>query len=100
MFKPTVHKCEVSEGDETFTFYVREPSGREILQAAAKQKKDATAIDNAKDLFARYIVNEDGTAIAAPEVDALLDMRLTAMHKISEAVQEKIGLKELTEKKS
>lgn len=100
MFKPTVHPCELSEGDETFTFYVREPSGREILQSAAKQRKDASAVDNAKELFARYVVHKDGSPISESEVDELLDMRLSAMHKISEKVQEKIGLKELAEKKS
>lgn len=99
-FKPVVHKCEVAEGDEVFTFFVREPSGREILQQAGKAKKDASAIDNAKELFSRYVVHEDGKEISAAEVDELLDMRLTAMHKVSETVQEKIGLKALTEKKS
>jgi hypothetical protein len=99
MFKPTVHRCQISEGDESFEFFVREPSGREILQQAAKQRKDASAVDNAKELFARYVVHEDGSAISEQEVDALLDMRLSAMHKVSEAVQDKIGLRELTEKK-
>jgi len=100
MFKPKVHPCEIEEGDEKFTFYVREPSGREILQAAAKQRKDASAVDNAKELFSRYVVHQDGSAISEAEVDDLLDMRLSAMHKVSELVQQKIGLKELTEKKS
>ena len=100
MFKPIVHPCEIAEGEEKFTFYVREPSGREILQSAAKQKKDASAIDNAKELFARYVVHQDGSAISESEVDQLLDMRLSAMHKVSELVQEKIGLKELAEKKA
>lgn len=100
MFKPVIHECQVVEGDEAFTFYVREPSGREILTAAAKQRKDASAIENAKELFSKYVVNKDGTPITDAEVDALLDMRLTAMHKVSDMVQDKIGLKELTEKKS
>ena len=101
MFKPRVQFCELIEGDETFVFYVREPSGREILQAAAKQRKDASAIDNARELFSKYVVHEDGSPISNDEVEQMLDMRLTAMHKASNIVQDKIGLKELTvEKKS
>ncbi len=97
-FKPVIHTCEVTDGDETLKFYVREPSGREILIQAAAAKKEKPALENAKELFHRYVVHEDGTKLSDTEVDELLDMRLTAMHKVSEAVQEKIGLKALTEK--
>jgi hypothetical protein len=100
MFKPVVLKCELVEGDETLTFYVREPSGREILLQAGKQKKDNPAIENARELFARFVVHEDGSAYSAEEVDGLLDMKLVAMHKMTSIVQDKIGLRELAEKKS
>lgn len=106
MLKPKKHECQVAEGDEVFTFYVREPSGREMLELAAKQKNekekgaiDKPAIDNARELFSRYIVNHDGTAISKEEVESILDMRLSAMQKVSEIVQEKIGIKN-EEKKS
>lgn len=98
MFKPVIHECNLQEGDESYTFYVREPSGREILLAASAQKKDRPAIENARDLFAKYVVQEDGAALTKDQVDELLDMRLTAMHKMSQIVQEKIGLKQVTEK--
>lgn len=98
MFKPIIHECTLEEGDETQTFYVREPSGREILIAAGASKKEKPAIDNARDLFAKYVVHQDGTAYTNDEVNDLLDMRLTAMHKLSQLVQEKIGLKTVTEK--
>lgn len=100
MFKTRIHECQVADGDEAFTFYVREPSGREMLELAAKQKKDAPALDNARDLFARYVVNKDGSPISAEEVNGILDMRLTAMQKVSQLVQDKIGLTELAAKKS
>lgn len=100
MFKPLIHECEVTEGEETFTFYVKEPSGREILIAAEKAKKnpDRAALENARDLFGKYVVHKDGEALTTQEVEDMLDMRLSAMNKISELVQEKIGLKKAIEK--
>lgn len=102
MFKPVIHECEVNEGDEQFKFWVREPSGREILIAADRAKKnpDRAALDNAKELFSKYVVHEDGTALAAQEVEDMLDMRLSAMNKVSEQVQEKIGIKKIAEAKN
>lgn len=97
-FKPVVHTCEIEDGDETMTFYVREPSGREILLAASAQKKDRPAVENASELFQKYVVNEDGSAISKDQVNEYLDMRLTAMHKMSTMVQEKIGLTAVTAK--
>lgn len=99
-FKPVVHKCEVSDGDESVPMFVREPSGREILTLAAQAKKgqDKTALENARELFSRYVVHEDGSKLDDGEVEDMLNWRLTAMHRASELVQEKIGLKALTEK--
>lgn len=100
MFKPQIHECEVSEGDETFKFYVKEPSGREILIAAEKAKKnpDRSALENARDLYGKYVVKEDGSPIEPKDVEDMLDMRLSVMNKISDLVTEKIGLKKVLEK--
>ena len=98
MFKPLIHECSIEQGDEIMAFWVREPSGREILLAANATKKDKPAIENAKELFAKYVVHENGSALSKEEVDELLDMRLSAMHSMSEIVQEKIGLKKVLEK--
>jgi hypothetical protein len=97
--KPVTHKCQYpespAEGEEPYTFYVREPSGLEVLRQAKTAKKDASAEDNAKELFTRYVVNEDGTAISKEGVEEILSFRLSAMHGISKIVQDKIGLTEL-----
>lgn len=100
MFKPKIKPVEVEDGGETVSFFVREPSGREILEQAGKQKKDATATENARELFSRFVVHEDGTPVTSAEVDEMLDARLTAMHKMSNKVQEVIGLAEITAKKT
>lgn len=99
-FKPIVHACEIVEGDERLDFWVREPSGREILTAATKTKggKEKSAIENARELFENYVVHEDGTKITEAEADEYIDMRLSAMHAMSNIVQEKIGLKKILEK--
>lgn len=104
-FKPKVHECTVEDAGEEFTFYVQEPSGRQILKAAEESKKnpDKPAIENARGLFADYVVTPDEQAgayrkLTPDEVDEFLDMRLTAMNKVSELVQEKIGLKAMAAK--
>lgn len=99
MFKPVIHECVVTEGEETFKFWVREPSGREILIAADKAKKnpDRPALDNARELFGKYVVHEDGTALEVKEIEDMLDMRLSAMNKVSTLVQEKIGITKVGE---
>lgn len=102
MFKPVVHECEVTDGEETYKFFVREPSGREILMAAekAKRNKERPSIENARELFAKYIVTDDGgqTPISPDDVNAILDMRLEQMQQVSELVQDRIGLKKALEK--
>lgn len=98
-FKPQIHEVELVDGEDNEKFYIREPSGREILTAAGS-KKERPPIENAKDLFQKYVVHQDGKAYSKEEVDELLEMRLTAMHKLSLLVQEKIGLKQVTEGKA
>lgn len=99
-FKPVIHEAELEDGDEKETFFIREPSGREILTQAGGKTKEKPPVENARDLFAKYVVHEDGTPYNKNEVDELLEMRLTAMHKLSQLVQEKIGLKQVTEGKA
>jgi hypothetical protein len=99
-FKPTVKKCSIEDEGESADFYVRQPSGREMLQLAQQFKKDRSAEENAKDLFSRFVVNEDGSAITREEVAAMMEWRFTAMQKASAEVQEKIGLTGANEKKS
>lgn len=96
-FKPQIHEVQLEIGDEKETYFIREPSGREILNQAGKKNKDKDPIDNARDLFDRYVVHEDGSKFSKEEVDELLDMSLVAMHKLSQLVQDKIGLKTVTE---
>lgn len=95
MFKPIIHECAVTEGDDTFTFYVREPSGREMLHLVDKIKKnqDKSSEENARETLSRYHVTEKGEAVTAEYVDSIIDMRLSAMQKILEATQEKIGVR-------
>lgn len=51
--------------------------------------------DNARELFANYLVKgeNDTTPIDKEAVDAILDMRLSAMQKISFRIQEVIGIR-------
>lgn len=97
-FKPLVHACTIQIDDETMDFWVREPSGREILTVAAKKGKETSPLDNARELFEKYVVHEDGSAISKEEAEGYLDMRLSAMHEMSLTVQDKIGLKKVLEK--
>lgn len=99
-FKPIIHECEIFNGDETFKFWVREPSGREVLVSADKAKRnlERPSIENARELFAKYIVKENGDPIGTQDVEDILDMRLSAMQEVSTLVQEKIGLTKLTAK--
>lgn len=98
-FKPRIHEVQLEIDGDTETYFIREPSGREILQAAGN-KKEKPPIENAKELFSKYVVHEDGSAYEKEEVDGLLDMSLTAMHKLSLLVQDKIGLRTVTEGKT
>jgi F420-dependent methylenetetrahydromethanopterin dehydrogenase len=101
MFKPQIRKCFVADDGEELVFWVREPSGREILRDAdqLKHKKDRPALEGARETLSRYLVKEDGTALSKEEVDEMLDMRFAVVQQIVNQVQEKIGLKQLVDAK-
>jgi len=100
-FKPKIHEVKVEDAGEVFQFFVKEPSGREVLREADKLKKnpDRAGIENARSLFSNYMVKDEaGTPLSEQEVEEVLDMRLTAMNKVTEVITETIGLKRALEK--
>jgi hypothetical protein len=105
---PEVFECsyEAKKG-KSVVFHVREPSGREIMEIArkARNKKgngedtDSDMIENCRESFSRFIVNEDGSAITKEQVEGLIDMGFVHMRAINEIVNDKIGIAD-KEKKS
>jgi hypothetical protein len=98
-FKAKVHECSIEDDGETFTFYVREPSGREILEQAQKanarkaaKQPDPSPVENAQESFKRFVVHQDGTPLKDGEVEEMLDFRFSAMQRITDEVLEKTGL--------
>lgn len=95
-FRPTVHACEVPFGDDKFEFYVREPSGREILEAAAADRAKKPALEHARELFAEFVVlDKDGAKLTPQDADDMLDMPFPLVMAVSDMVQEKIGIKKV-----
>lgn len=94
MFKPTIHACEYTEAGETFTFHVREASGREILAYDAQRAEKLSKTEQMRELFSSYMVNEDGSKYTKEQVDEVIDMRLRAMTKVGDIVARMAGLKE------
>lgn len=91
-FHPVVVSVDVKDEDETVTLFVRQPTGREMLEMAAKVKKDTPALDTAREIFSKFVVHEDGSAISKEEVADMLAWRFSAMNEASRLVQEKIGI--------
>lgn len=100
LLKPRIHACTIEDDGESFSFFVKEPSGRQILLAGekAKTEKPKQSIDNARQLLEDFVVHEDGTKLDKEEVEGILDMRLSAMEKVADAVRDKIGLKRAQER--
>lgn len=99
MFKPRIHECTVEDDGESATFYVREVGGREGLNKAeafkARKEKnnEPTGLENVHALLG-YVVHKDGTALSKDEIDGMLDMRISALNKVSAKIMEKaLGIK-------
>lgn len=93
MFKPKIQSVEIEDEGEKLTMYVRQAAASEILDGESEaQKKGKTNKDRIKDIFATYVVNQDGSPISSEMVDQFMDARVSAFKKMSDAVVDKIGL--------
>lgn len=93
MFKPKIQPITIEDDGETITLHVRQAAANEILDAETEaQLKKKTNKERIRDIFSKYVVNEDGTPIKQETVDEIMVARVGAFKKISDAVVEKIGL--------
>lgn len=93
MFKPKIQPITIEDEGETLTLYVRQAAASEILDAETEaQKKGKTNKDRIRDIFSTYVVSEDGKPITPELVSEIMEARVSAFKKLSDAVVEKIGL--------
>lgn len=102
MFKPKIHLCEYTEDGETFEFNVREASGLEVLrydsEKLEKFKKTERNVEATRELFAKYVVNADGTPISPELVQEMLESNVGAMQAMAEIVADKARLRSAANK--
>lgn len=98
-FKPVVKKRTVEDEGEKIDIFIRQPSGREMLNISQTFKKENPPEENAKELFSKFVVNEDGSKLSAEQVSEMMDWRFSAMNQASDIVQDEIGLTKLVKAK-
>ena len=97
LFVPKVRKITIEDEGEKADFYIRKPKAIEMIQrgSAMEKKKakgeteDSEAIN--RELIGKYVVNKDGSAITAEDVDGILSMESTAFTKFTEMLTEMIS---------
>lgn len=94
MFKPKIQKREYTDAEagETFEFYVRRASLREVVKYDKTKIKDLDGEGNLREMFSSYVVNADGTPIPAAKVEEMIDFEIVAGTAISRMVAEAAGL--------
>jgi hypothetical protein len=99
-FNPKVQTFQIEDDGDVETFHVRKPRALEMIKRG-DEMKDKTPSNEAssRDLISKYVVHEDGSAISAEEVEALLVMRISAFSKLSEKLVEIISGGKRDEKK-
>lgn len=98
-FVPKVRSFDVEDEGETQTFFIRKPRAIEMIKRGDEVKgKDISNEKTNRELIGKYVVNEDGSAIAAEDVEAILAMESTAFTKFSEKLFELISGKKAGEK--
>ena len=101
-FKPIVHEVEIEDGGESQTFFIREASALEVLQAteeAKNRKKPLTSTEGQMSNFDFLCIDKSGAPLPPDARKELLGIRFSAMQKINDAIVDKSGLRTAAKKK-
>lgn len=83
-FAPKTKPFTIEEEGETETYYVSQRAVLDGIRENDKSKgKDKTGEQSNREMIAKYLVHEDGSAVTPEEVENILQMRPSAFQKFS-----------------